>query len=121
MMRSSTASAVQRSRSTSIGGNFTATSYTVTARLYADVAALRRRRPAGAEAARRSAPCVLFLDEVDALGHKRAQLTSSAMRTLSNQLLAELDGIDGNNDASSCWPPPTARGTSTPPCAAPAA
>ena len=50
------------------------------------------------EAARRSAPCVLFLDEIDALGHKRAQLTSSAMRTLSNQLLAELDGIDGNND-----------------------
>jgi SpoVK/Ycf46/Vps4 family AAA+-type ATPase len=50
------------------------------------------------EAARRNAPCVLFLDEIDALGHKRAQLTSSAMRTLSNQLLAELDGIDGNND-----------------------
>jgi SpoVK/Ycf46/Vps4 family AAA+-type ATPase len=50
------------------------------------------------EAARRNAPCVLFLDEVDALGHKRAQLTSSAMRTLSNQLLAELDGIDGDNE-----------------------
>lgn len=50
------------------------------------------------EAARRNAPCVLFLDEIDALGHKRAQLTSSAMRTLSNQLLAELDGVDGNND-----------------------
>jgi SpoVK/Ycf46/Vps4 family AAA+-type ATPase len=50
------------------------------------------------EAARRNAPCVLFLDEIDALGHKRAQLTSSAMRTLSNQLLAELDGIEGNNE-----------------------
>jgi AAA+ superfamily predicted ATPase len=50
------------------------------------------------QAARRSAPCVLFLDEIDALGHKRAQLNSSAMRTLSNQLLAELDGIDGNNE-----------------------
>jgi SpoVK/Ycf46/Vps4 family AAA+-type ATPase len=50
------------------------------------------------EAARRNAPCVLFLDEVDALGHKRSQLQSSAMRTLGNQLLAELDGMEGAND-----------------------
>jgi SpoVK/Ycf46/Vps4 family AAA+-type ATPase len=50
------------------------------------------------EAARRNAPCVLFLDEVDALGHKRSQLQSSAMRTLGNQLLAELDGMEGTND-----------------------
>ena len=50
------------------------------------------------QAARRNAPCVLFLDEVDALGHKRSQLQSSAMRTLGNQLLAELDGMEGSND-----------------------
>ncbi len=50
------------------------------------------------EAARRNAPCVVFLDEIDALGHKRSQLHSSAMRTLGNQLLAELDGMEGNND-----------------------
>jgi SpoVK/Ycf46/Vps4 family AAA+-type ATPase len=50
------------------------------------------------QAARRNAPCVLFLDEVDALGHKRSQLQSSAMRTLGNQLLAELDGMEGTND-----------------------
>lgn len=49
-------------------------------------------------AARTHAPCVLFLDEIDALGHKRSQLGSSAMRTLVNQLLTELDGVDGNND-----------------------
>jgi SpoVK/Ycf46/Vps4 family AAA+-type ATPase len=48
--------------------------------------------------ARRNAPCVLFLDEVDALGHKRSQLQSSAMRTLGNQLLAELDGMEGDNE-----------------------
>jgi SpoVK/Ycf46/Vps4 family AAA+-type ATPase len=48
--------------------------------------------------ARRSAPCVLFLDEIDALGHKRSQLQSSAMRTLGNQLLAELDGMEGDNE-----------------------
>ena len=50
------------------------------------------------ETARRNAPCVVFLDEVDALGHKRSQLQSSAMRTLGNQLLAELDGMEGNNE-----------------------
>ena len=49
-------------------------------------------------AARRNAPCVLFLDEVDAIGHKRSQLNSSAMRTLGNQLLAELDGMEGDNE-----------------------
>lgn len=48
--------------------------------------------------ARRNAPCVLFLDEVDALGHKRSKINSSAMRTVSNQLLAELDGMDGDNE-----------------------
>jgi SpoVK/Ycf46/Vps4 family AAA+-type ATPase len=48
------------------------------------------------EAARRNAPCVLFLDEVDALGHKRSQINSSSMRTLGNQLLAEMDGVTDN-------------------------
>ncbi|MEU6202511.1 AAA family ATPase [Micromonospora musae] len=50
------------------------------------------------QAARRNAPCVLFLDEIDALGHKRSQVGSSSMRTLGNQLLAELDGMEGNNE-----------------------
>lgn len=50
------------------------------------------------EAARRNAPCVLFLDEIDALGHKRSQLRGSAGRNVVNQLLAELDGADADND-----------------------
>jgi SpoVK/Ycf46/Vps4 family AAA+-type ATPase len=50
------------------------------------------------EAARSHAPCVLFLDEIDALGHKRSQLHSSALRTLVNQLLTELDGVGGGNE-----------------------
>lgn len=49
-------------------------------------------------AARRNSPCVVFLDEVDALAHKRSQVLSSAMRTTVNQLLAELDGMEGDND-----------------------
>jgi len=50
------------------------------------------------EAARRSAPCVVFLDEIDALGQKRSQLRHSAGRNVVNQLLAELDGASSDND-----------------------
>jgi AAA+ superfamily predicted ATPase len=45
------------------------------------------------ETARRSAPCVVFLDELDALGAKRALVRHSGLRHSVNQLLAELDGI----------------------------
>jgi len=49
------------------------------------------------DAARRNAPCVLFFDEVDALGQKRSHLThSSSMRNTVNTLLAELDA--GRNE-----------------------
>lgn len=48
--------------------------------------------------ARRNAPCVLFLDEIDALGQKRSLTRPSAMRTSVNQLLTELDGVDGANE-----------------------
>lgn len=48
--------------------------------------------------ARREAPCVLFLDEVDALGQKRSQTRLSATRGTVTQLLAELDGVDGANE-----------------------
>ena len=50
------------------------------------------------EAARRSAPCVLFLDEIDALGQKRSQMRGSAQRGSVNQLLTELDGVGSDND-----------------------
>ena len=50
------------------------------------------------ETARRRAPCVIFLDEVDAIGHKRSQMRNSAARGTVNQLLAEMDGMAGDND-----------------------
>jgi SpoVK/Ycf46/Vps4 family AAA+-type ATPase len=51
------------------------------------------------ELARRSAPCVLFLDEVDALGQKRSHLRHhAASRGVVNQLLAEMDGVDRSNE-----------------------
>ncbi|MEL6537190.1 MAG: AAA family ATPase, partial [Bacteroidota bacterium] len=50
------------------------------------------------EAARRNTPCVLFFDEIDALGANRADLRQSAGRNLINQFLSELDGLESNND-----------------------
>ncbi len=50
------------------------------------------------EVARAHQPCVLFFDEVDALGLKRSQLThQAAMRGVVNQFLYELDGIGSEN------------------------
>lgn len=46
------------------------------------------------ETARRQAPCVVFLDELDALGAKRSRTAHSGMRNVVNQLLSELDGIN---------------------------
>lgn len=51
------------------------------------------------EIARRNTPCVLFFDELDALGHRRSQLSGgSGLRPLVNQLLAELDPATESNE-----------------------
>jgi SpoVK/Ycf46/Vps4 family AAA+-type ATPase len=50
------------------------------------------------ERARSHSPCVLFFDEVDALGASRSDMRQSAGRQLINQILSELDGVDANND-----------------------
>ncbi len=49
------------------------------------------------EAARRSEPALVFLDELDALGRKRSAIVSAG-RTVVNQLLTELDGIGSDNE-----------------------
>ncbi|TWT56186.1 AAA family ATPase [Allorhodopirellula solitaria] len=48
--------------------------------------------------ARRSKPCVLFFDEVDALGASRSDMRRSGGRQMINQFLSELDGVETNND-----------------------
>lgn len=48
--------------------------------------------------ARRHSPCVVFIDEIDALGRRRSQISSDGMRTTVNQLLSELDGVDNQNE-----------------------
>ncbi|MFD1152620.1 ATP-binding protein, partial [Saccharothrix hoggarensis] len=52
------------------------------------------------ETARRNRPCLLFFDEMDALGQKRSQLRGggSSMRGVVNQMLAELDGASTDNE-----------------------
>jgi SpoVK/Ycf46/Vps4 family AAA+-type ATPase len=50
------------------------------------------------ELARSSAPCVLFIDEIDALGASRSDMKQSGGRHLINQFLQELDGIANNNE-----------------------
>jgi transitional endoplasmic reticulum ATPase len=49
------------------------------------------------ELARHNTPCVLFFDEVDALGAKRSDLRHSAVRQTINQFLSELDGVSTSN------------------------
>ncbi len=50
------------------------------------------------ERARRRRPCVLFFDEVDALGASRSDMRHSGARHLINQFLQELDGVDASNE-----------------------
>lgn len=50
------------------------------------------------ELARRNAPCVLFIDEIDALGASRSDMKQSAGRHLINQFLQEMDGVDNSNE-----------------------
>ena len=49
--------------------------------------------------AKEKAPCIVFIDEIDAIGKKRdAQLSTNDEREQTlNQLLTEMDGFEGNN------------------------
>jgi len=55
----------------------------------ADLFAEAKRQPQGA---------VVFLDEIDAIGAKRSDGMNEASRRLINQLLQELDGVEGKNE-----------------------
>ena len=48
--------------------------------------------------ARRNHPCVVFFDEVDALGASRSDMRRSSGRHLINQFLSELDGVEADNE-----------------------
>ena len=73
---------------------------TMTDILDAHVGGTEKNLKAVFDLARKNAPTVLFLDEVDALGLRRGSLTGSAswLRQMVNQLLLEMDSVSGNND-----------------------
>ncbi len=48
--------------------------------------------------ARYNRPCVVFFDEVDALGGRRSDMNSGSARQLINQFLSELDGVESSNE-----------------------
>ena len=60
--------------------------------------------------AKEKAPCIVFIDEIDAIGKKRdGQVGGNDEREQTlNQLLTEMDGFEGNNGLS-FWQLPTAR------------
>ena len=47
--------------------------------------------------ARQSRPCVLFFDEIDALGFARSKAQSEHTRQIVNEFLAQLDGFGADN------------------------
>ena len=50
------------------------------------------------EMARENTPCVMFFDEIDALGAKRSDMKQSGGKNVINQFLSELDGIESDNE-----------------------
>jgi len=49
------------------------------------------------EAAKKKAPAIVFIDEIDAIGGTRKLKDQSALKMTLNELLVQLDGFDENN------------------------
>ena len=50
------------------------------------------------ETARTHRPCVIFIDEIDALGRKRELLRHTNMTSTINAFLAQMDGVESDNE-----------------------
>ena len=63
--------------------------------LFVGMGSLRIRRMF--ESAKEQAPCIIFIDEIDAIGSKRNPKDPQHARMSLNQLLVELDGFSESN------------------------
>ena len=63
--------------------------------MYVGVGARRVRDLFSAAKAR--SPCIIFIDEIDAVGATRQMKEQQAMKMTLNQLLVEMDGFEQNN------------------------
>ena len=72
------------------------------------------------EEAKKNAPCIIFIDEIDAIGKSRdSRLGGNDEREQTlNQLLAEMDGLRAIKPAW-CWRRPTVRRSWTRRCCVP--
>jgi cell division protease FtsH len=80
------------------GANFIATNGSEFSSMFVGVSTLKIKRLFAK--ARAMAPCVLFIDEIDAVGGTRMNEGSAAAREMSstlNQLLVQMDGFENNN------------------------
>lgn len=80
------------------GANFIATNGSEFGSMFVGVSTLKIKRLFAK--ARAMAPCVLFIDEIDAVGGKRMNEGSAAAREMGstlNQLLVQMDGFENNN------------------------
>ena len=80
------------------GANFIATNGSDFGSMFIGVSSMKVKRLFSK--ARSMAPCVLFIDEIDAVGGKRMEEGSAAAREMGstlNQLLVQMDGFDNNS------------------------
>ncbi len=80
------------------GANFIATNGSEFGSMFVGVSTMKIKRLFAK--ARAMAPCVLFIDEIDAVGSRRMNEGSAAAREMSstlNQLLVQMDGFEDNN------------------------
>lgn len=49
------------------------------------------------EAAKKKSPCIIFIDEIDAVGGTRKLKDQSALKMTLNELLVQMDGFEENN------------------------
>lgn len=86
---------IARAVATECGAEFLSVGISDVLNLY--IGESERNLAAMFDKARHSRPCVLFFDEIDALGFARSKARSEHTRQIVNEFLAQLDGFGSDN------------------------